>query len=104
MLKAWPETFVLLSISEQYSVGEYFDTNKDLLSKWIADSRKASSVFDFGMRYKLKDSIHQDNYEHMLDDFYGPMIWYDKVHSVSFLDNHDTAGKPSRCPVCLPLE
>lgn len=79
--------------SPLYSVGEYFDTNKDLLSTWIKDSRKASSVFDFGMRYKLKDSIHQDNYEHMMDSFYGPMIWYDKVHSVSFLDNHDTAGK-----------
>jgi len=75
-----------------YSVGEYFDTNKDLLTNWIQESRAKSSLFDFGMRYKLKDSIHQDNYEHLMDDFYGPMIWYDKERSVTFLDNHDTAG------------
>jgi hypothetical protein len=30
--------------------GEYFDTNKDLLTSWIRDSRKTSSLFDFGMR------------------------------------------------------
>jgi len=75
-----------------YAVGEYFDTNRDLLRTWITESRSKSSLFDFGMRYKLKDSIHQDDYQHMMDDFYGPMIWYDKHHSVTFLDNHDTAG------------
>ena len=76
-----------------YAVSEYFDTNKDLLTNWIRDSRYSSSLFDFGMRYKLKDSIHQDDYSHMMETFYGPMIWYDKEHSVSFLDNHDTAGE-----------
>ena len=43
-------------------------------------------------RYKLKDSIHQDNYGHLTDEWFGPMIHYDKAHSVTFLDNHDTAG------------
>eukprot|EP00802_Teleaulax_amphioxeia_P003256 Tamp_03259.p1 GENE.Tamp_03259~~Tamp_03259.p1 ORF type:complete len:626 (-),score=99.07 Tamp_03259:298-2175(-) len=79
--------------SPVYSVGEYFDTNKDLLTSWINASEGKSSMFDFGMRYKLKDSIQQDNYEHMMEKFYGPMFWYDAHHSVTFLDNHDTAGE-----------
>ena len=58
-----------------FAVGEYFDTNRDLLTSWIRESRERSSMFDFGMRYKLKDSIHQDDYSHMLEKFYGPMIW-----------------------------
>mmetsp|Transcript_12155 Transcript_12155/g.29024 ORF Transcript_12155/g.29024 Transcript_12155/m.29024 type:complete len:539 (+) Transcript_12155:34-1650(+) len=74
------------------SVGEYFDTNKDLLTSWVRGSRGNSRTFDFGMRYKLKDSVQQDDYSHLMDKFFGPMIWYDKEHSVTFLDNHDTAG------------
>ena len=29
----------------------------------------------------------------LVDAFYGPMAWYDAEHSVTFLDNHDTAGE-----------
>jgi len=29
----------------------------------------------------------------LVDGFYGPMAWYDAEHSVTFLDNHDTAGE-----------
>ena len=33
-----------------FAVSEYFDTNKDLLTSWIRESRETSSMFDFGMR------------------------------------------------------
>lgn len=75
-----------------FSVGEYFDTNRGLLTEWINASKGSSSIFDFGLRYKLKDSIAQDNFEHLTDEWFGPMLHYDKAHSVTFLDNHDTAG------------
>jgi len=32
---------------------EYFDTNKDLLTGWMDDSQNRSSLFDFGLRYKV---------------------------------------------------
>mmetsp|Transcript_799 Transcript_799/g.1721 ORF Transcript_799/g.1721 Transcript_799/m.1721 type:complete len:549 (-) Transcript_799:76-1722(-) len=74
------------------SVGEFFDTNRNLLESWIKDSQGKAKTFDFGLRYKLKDAIHQDEYSHLMDTFFGPMLWYAADSSVSFLDNHDTAG------------
>mmetsp|Transcript_46775 Transcript_46775/g.110328 ORF Transcript_46775/g.110328 Transcript_46775/m.110328 type:complete len:507 (-) Transcript_46775:78-1598(-) len=74
------------------AVAEFFDTNKELLTGWLNHSEHRSSLFDFGLRYKLKDSVRTGNFEHLRDEFFGPMIWYAPTNAVSFLDNHDTAG------------
>mmetsp|Transcript_1180 Transcript_1180/g.2811 ORF Transcript_1180/g.2811 Transcript_1180/m.2811 type:complete len:402 (+) Transcript_1180:264-1469(+) len=74
------------------SVGEYFDTNRGLIEGWLKGAKMASKLFDFGLRYKLKDSIQGDDYTPLTDEWFGPMISYAKEQSVTFLDNHDTAG------------
>lgn len=75
-----------------YAVSEYYDSNRNLVSGWLESSSRASSVFDFGMRYKLKESVKHDDFSLLMDEWMGPMLWYDKEKAITFTDNHDTAG------------
>jgi alpha-amylase len=75
------------------SVGEYFDTNRDLLTAWLRRAGGGVAAFDFGLRYKLKDSVKADDYSPLRDAFFGPMLHYAASSAVTFLDNHDTAGE-----------
>ena len=53
---------------------------------------RSSAVFDFGMRYKLKASVQNDDFALLMDEWMGPMLLYDREQAVTFTDNHDTAG------------
>ena len=53
---------------------------------------RSSTVFDFGMRYKLKEAVKHDDFSLLMDEWMGPMLWYDREQAVTFTDNHDTAG------------
>ena len=75
------------------SVGEFFDTNRDLLTGWLRRAGGAVSTFDFGLRYKLKDAVAADDFSPLRDAHFGPMLHYAAGSAVTFLDNHDTAGE-----------
>jgi len=75
-----------------YTVSEFYDSNRNLVSSWLNSSGRSSAVFDFGLRYKLKESVKHDDYSLLMDEWMGPMLWYDKELAVTFTDNHDTAG------------
>lgn len=75
-----------------YAVSEFYDSNRNLVSGWLESSSRSSTVFDFGLRYKLKESIKHDDFSLMMDEWMGPMLWYDQEMAVTFTDNHDTAG------------
>jgi len=75
-----------------YTVSEFYDSNRGLVSSWLDSSSRSSQVFDFGLRYKLKESVKHDDFSLLMDEHMGPMLWYDREQAVSFTDNHDTAG------------
>jgi len=75
-----------------YTVSEFYDSNRHLVSSWLESSSRSSTVFDFGLRYKLKESVKHDDFSLLMDEWMGPMLWYDKEQAVTFTDNHDTAG------------
>ena len=35
-------------------------------------------MFDFATRYKLKESVKWDDFSLLVDEWMGPMLWYDK--------------------------
>lgn len=75
-----------------YTVSEFYDSNRHLISGWLDSSSRSSTVFDFGMRYKLKESVKHDDFSLLTDEWMGPMLHYDREMGVTFTDNHDTAG------------
>jgi alpha-amylase len=80
-----------------YSVGEYWDGNRDKLEKWVAGTSGSSAVFDYALKYVLNRCIGSEDFSELnaSGKIYG-LIGIDPAHSVTFIENHDTAsGSPS---------
>lgn len=77
-----------------FSVGEFYDTNRQELANWVDGTGATSTVFDFTTRYNLVDATENDNYG-ILNDGGKPSgfvgWWPEKA--VTFVDNHDTAPR-----------
>jgi alpha-amylase len=76
-----------------YSVGECWDGDKSVVTKWIngtkVDGKIQSAAFDFPMKYNINSAFGGGNWSALSND----MLSNDKnyaQYSVTFVDNHDT--------------
>ena len=103
MVKGYPARYVGLyneASAPFFSVGEYYDANRQLLADWIdgtdasADKSNASSAFDFATRYALVGAVESENYEQLNDNGRpsGLIGWW-PAKAVTFVENHDTSPR-----------
>ena len=86
--------------SPVFSVGEYYDGNRQLIADWIDGTDNstgkvnASSAFDFTTRFSLIAAIEGDRYE-LLNDSGRPsgLIGWWPSKAVTFVENHDTSPR-----------
>ncbi len=78
-----------------FSVGEFFDGDRQKVTNWINAAGGKSTAFDFPTRYLLFDACTSDNYSRLRTVtggrvVPGGLIGFWPSRSVTFLDNHDT--------------
>jgi alpha-amylase len=78
-----------------FSVGEFYDTDRQLVTNWIDGTGGKSTAFDFPTRYMLYDACVQDDYSRLRSTsngrvIPGGLIGYWPSRAVTFVDNHDT--------------
>jgi alpha-amylase len=86
--------------SASFSVGEYYDGNRQLIADWIdgtdssSGKANASSAFDFTTRFSLIAAVEGDRYE-LLNDNGKPsgLIGWWPAKAVTFVENHDTSPR-----------
>lgn len=75
------------SRKDRYVVSEYYDGNPNTLGWYVGQTKRRTAVFDFGLRYNIKDVVHGNGYTdirkvlHHLTDY---------EMSSPFINNHDT--------------
>jgi alpha-amylase len=70
-----------------FAVGEYWDSNVNLLKGWVDGTNRTSSAFDFAAYYKMDEAFDGNNMNRLNDD----MLWKrDPAKAVTFVANHDT--------------
>lgn len=76
-----------------YSVGECWDGNKTVVTKWIdgtkVDGKIQSAAFDFPMKYNINSAFGGGNWSALTKAMLSNDNAY-KRYSVTFVDNHDT--------------
>jgi alpha-amylase len=85
----------------EFSVGEYFDTDRQKVCYWIDATRGSSAAFDFPTRYLLYEATLKDDYSALRSNNYGRtvaggLIGYWPGRAVTFVDNHDTEYRRER--------
>lgn len=86
-----------------FSVGEYWDSNPDLLHDWLEgtrwDNQIQSATFDYILKYRINDAFNGDSFNASALDDKGLCadVTYNRW-AVTFVDNHDTGqvGNHSR--------
>jgi len=78
-----------------FSVGEFFDGDRQKVTNWINACGGKTTAFDFPTRYLLYDACKRDDYSGLRSHnggraIPGGLIGYWPSRSVTFLDNHDT--------------
>lgn len=78
------------SRGQRFTVSEFFDGNPAILGNYVDRTLGRSTVFDFGLRYNIKDIVHGSGYE----DIRSVLHHYKNYsHSVPFVNNHDTFNR-----------
>lgn len=79
----------------EFSVGEYFDGERQKLVNWIDRTGGKSAAFDFPNRFRLYEACTTDDYAALRSTNCGRVVpngllglW--PSHTVTFVDNHDT--------------
>ncbi|HOW88706.1 MAG TPA: alpha-amylase C-terminal beta-sheet domain-containing protein [Elusimicrobiales bacterium] len=103
MVKGYPARYTGLyndASDPDFSVGEYYDTDRQRLADWVdgtdasSGKAKASTVFDFTTRYALVDAAESGRYGRLSDGGRpsGFIGWW-PAKSVTFVENHDTSPR-----------
>lgn len=97
MVKGYPARYVGMynaASSPLFSVGEYYDTDRQRLADWVDGTAAASSAFDFTTRYTLAAAVESDQYGPLFDNGRpsGLIGWW-PAKSVTFIENHDTSPR-----------
>lgn len=86
------------AMSGKYAVGEYFDSNRDNLNAWIANSNgqpsvnNRASLFDFSLRDQIKAMCNGGGYYDMTQLDHAGLAGINPGGAVTFVENHDTDG------------
>lgn len=96
MVKGYAAKFTALYNADAkptFSVGEYFDGNKQLLTNWINGTKVngviQSAAFDFNTRYAVRDATNYSNWTKLDHDGLATDPTYAR-YAVTFVENHDT--------------
>ncbi len=77
----------------EYSVGEYFDGDKQKVIAWLGgtktDGEIQSAAFDFPLRYSVRDAINNSDWTKLDNGGIATNNAY-KRYAVTFVENHDT--------------
>ncbi len=77
--------------SPSFSVGEYYDFNKQSVQDWIDGTLFASTAFDFPTYSTVKAAIKDNNYSYLAyEDAPSGLISWSPANSTTFIENHDT--------------
>jgi alpha-amylase len=81
-----------------YSIGEYYDGDRQKVTHWLDSTGGKSTAFDFPTRYLLYDACVNDDFSWMRSyhngrPVPGGLLGYWPSRSVTFLDNHDTENR-----------
>lgn len=78
------------SRGDRFVVSEFYDGNPDVLGHYVHRTMRRSSVFDFGVRYNIKDIVHGNGYQDIRSVLHH---FKDYAMSVPFINNHDTFNR-----------
>ena len=103
MVKGYSPEFTALyngKARPEFSVGEYWDGDVGKLKAWLDGTKVEgviqSAVFDFALKYKLRDCCNQGSGWNALGSGSLVMEPAYKRYSVTFVDNHDTFGREDK--------
>jgi len=69
-----------------FAVGEYWDSNVNLLDNWVNSTNGTASAFDFACYYKMDEAFDNNDLTKLNDD----MFWKrNPSKAVTFVANHD---------------
>jgi alpha-amylase len=82
----------------EFSVGEFFDGDRQKLTGWLDATGGRSTAFDFPTRYLLYEACLQDDYGRLRSTnnqrvVPGGLVGFWPSRAVTFLDNHDTEAR-----------
>ena len=75
---------------ELFTVGEYWKGDVNKLEQYLADAKECMSLFDVPLHYNLRNISQSSGLYDLSQVFSGTLTEADPVHSVTFVDNHDT--------------
>ena len=78
----------------EFCVGEYWDGNKETLKNWINGTGKTSAVFDFSLKYVIRDAFGGGSWGALADKGLAGTDY--SRYAVTFIDNHDTYENQDR--------
>lgn len=79
----------------EFCVGEYWDGNAQTLINWINGTGKTSAVFDFALKYVIRDAFGGGAWGALSNKGLAGSPDYSR-YSVTFIDNHDTYENQDR--------
>ncbi len=86
----------------QFSVGEYWDGNRNAVVNWIngtkVDGIVQSAAFDFPFRYSVRDACNGTNQWNKLANGGVATASNYKRYAVTFIENHDTEYRSAKAP------
>ena len=77
------------SAKPQFSVGEYYDGNHDLVGNWIKGTGYESAAFDFPLKFVMNRAFGNENWSELNYKGLAGDPNYNQ-YAVTFVDNHDT--------------
>lgn len=78
----------------EFCVGEYWDGNVEVLKNWINGTAKTSAVFDFALKYVIRDAFGGGSWGALNDKGLAGSDY--NRYAVTFIDNHDTYENQDR--------
>jgi alpha-amylase len=84
-----------------FSVGEFFDADRQKVTDWIDATQGKSAAFDFPTRYLLYEACLSNDFSRLRTEMNGKvtpagLIGYWPSRAVTFVDNHDTECRRER--------
>ncbi len=74
-----------------FSVGEFYDFDKQKVQNWVDGTSKKSTAFDFPTYATIKDAIKDNNYSYLrYEGQASGLIGWSPAQSTTFIENHDT--------------